>query len=99
MVGPSDRDQIAPEAELVGDSDQRQAVLGFDRYEDVSEGRRSEGEGTEGTAWAFEAPAEQAKLDGVLDKELEGSFPTSDSSSSRDGPDVELERPEDTPAK
>jgi hypothetical protein len=35
--------------------------------------------------------------DAVLDKELEGTFPTSDPPSSWAGPDIEPERPEGTP--
>jgi hypothetical protein len=37
-----------------------------------------------------------AETDAALDKELEGTFPTSDPTSSWAGPDIEPERPEDT---
>jgi hypothetical protein len=43
---------------------------------------------------AFEKQAEQAETEAALDKELEGTFPTSDPPSSWAGPDTVPERPE-----
>jgi hypothetical protein len=50
-------------------------------------------EDVEGTALAFE---EQAEANAALERQLEGTFPTSDPSSSWAGPDIEPERARDT---
>ena len=98
MAGPRGR-AIVPEAELVGDSDQPRPVLDADQYEAGGEGAVEDEEEVEGTAWAFERQAEQAKLDASLDKELEETFPTSDPSSSWAGAEVEPGRLKDDPAR
>jgi hypothetical protein len=87
---------IKPEAELVGAEDQPDTMLDGDNYQDDPD---SSNDDVEGTAWAFEEKAQQAEMDAVLDKELEGTFPTSDPPSSWAGPDVEPERPEDKSAQ
>jgi hypothetical protein len=43
----------------------------------------------------FEKEAERAETEAALERDLEGSFPTSDPPSSWAGPDVEPERPDD----
>jgi hypothetical protein len=92
MTKAEEPSPIKPEAEIVGPVDQSETMLEGDGCIDVP-GRTDED--VEGTAWAFEEKAEQAETDAALERVLEGTFPTSDPSSSWAGPDVEPERPED----
>jgi hypothetical protein len=53
----------------------------------------------EGPTGSIDQSEINAETDAALDIELEGTFPTSDPPSSWAGPDIEPERPDQTPAR